>query len=79
MIVEHKIWHCNWHFDYSTGDPNMKFWFARMQHVWFEKDTEGYKYDIIMPKPRTLSVSKQCDECGQSSPVACRQCKCLNI
>ena len=28
-----------------------------------------------MPKPRTLSVSKQCDECGQSSPVACRQCK----
>lgn len=27
-----------------------------------------------MPKPRTLSVSKQCDECGQSSPVACRQC-----
>merc|ERR1719510_1554540 len=39
-----------------------------------EKDTEGYKYDITMPKPRTLSVSKQCDECGQSSPVACRQC-----
>merc|ERR1719510_1653190 len=39
-----------------------------------EKDTEGYEYDITMPKPRTLSVSKQCDECGQSSPVACRQC-----
>jgi len=27
-----------------------------------------------MPKPRTLSVSKQCEDCGQSSPVACRQC-----
>jgi len=27
-----------------------------------------------MPKPRTMSVSKQCEECGQSSPVACRQC-----
>jgi len=27
-----------------------------------------------MPKPRTHSVSKHCDECGESSPVACRQC-----
>ena len=30
-----------------------------------------------MPKPRTHSVSKHCDECGESSPVACRQCKLL--
>ena len=27
------------------------------------------------PKPRTLSVSKQCEECGGSSPVACKSCK----
>jgi len=26
------------------------------------------------PKPRTLSVSKQCEECGGSSPVACKSC-----
>lgn len=27
------------------------------------------------PKPRSLSVSKQCEECGGPNPVACKVCK----
>merc|ERR1712018_1031578 len=26
------------------------------------------------PKPRSLSVSKQCEECGGPNPVACKSC-----
>jgi len=26
------------------------------------------------PKPRTLSVSKQCEDCGSPNPVACKSC-----
>ena len=27
------------------------------------------------PKPRSLSVSKQCEDCGSANPVACKSCK----
>merc|ERR1711874_668768 len=40
----------------------------------FTKNFKIVNYQIMPPKPRTLSVSKQCEECGGSSPVACKSC-----
>ena len=31
------------------------------------------------PKPRSLSVSKQCEDCGSANPVACKSCKWIAI
>ena len=44
----------------------------------FTKNFKIVNYQIMPPKPRTLSVSKQCEECGGSSPVACKSCKISN-